>query len=158
MSFCSTVNPRSKKGPEFKHENLVPNVHSEKITKPKFRAFTQFLSLKKLWCCVGGRMKQKCVFFKRVDKSRITTVKDSESWHFERKPFVIYSNEGLTIETSAFLIFHAFNLTFVNWLDKTKFLFRAFALRLSVRGVDAQNVGFRRCFYGGDLTLRAVFK
>ena len=32
-------------------------------------------------------------------------------------------NEGLTLETSAFLIFHGGNSTFINSFDKTKLLF-----------------------------------
>ena len=37
--------------------------------------------------------------------------------------FVIRSDEGLTLETSAFQIFHGVNFTFINSFDKTKFLF-----------------------------------
>jgi len=33
------------------------------------------------------------------------------------------SDEGLTLETSAFQIFHGGNWTFINTFDKTKFLF-----------------------------------
>ena len=33
---------------------------------------------------VGGRVKQKFDFIKRVDKGWITTAKDLESWRFER--------------------------------------------------------------------------
>ena len=33
------------------------------------------------------------------------------------------SDEGLTLETSAFKIFHGGNSTFINSFDKTKFLF-----------------------------------
>ena len=33
------------------------------------------------------------------------------------------SDEGLTLETSAFQIFHGGNFTFINSFDKTKFLF-----------------------------------
>ena len=35
------------------------------------------------------------------------------------------SDEGLTLETSAFQIFHGGNFTFINSFDKTKFLFRS---------------------------------
>ena len=35
----------------------------------------------------------------------------------------IRSDEGLTLETSAFQIFHGGNFTFINSFDKTKFLF-----------------------------------
>ena len=35
----------------------------------------------------------------------------------------IRSDEGLTLETSAFQIFHGGNSTFINSFDKTKFLF-----------------------------------
>ena len=38
-----------------------------------------FLFLEKLWYYVGGRVKQKFGFIKRVDKRWITTVKDLES-------------------------------------------------------------------------------
>ena len=54
--------------------------------------------------------KQKIGFIKRVDKGLITTVKDLESWRFE----------GLTLETSAFYIFHGGNSTFANSFDKTR--------------------------------------
>ena len=37
--------------------------------------------------------------------------------------FVIRSDEGLTLETSAFQIFHGGNFTFINSFHKTKFLF-----------------------------------
>ena len=36
--------------------------------------------------------------------------------------FVIRSDEGLMLETSAFQIFHGGNSTFINSFDKTKFL------------------------------------
>ena len=49
------------------------------------------------------RSKQKFGFIKRVDKER--------------------QSEGLTLETSAFQIFHGGNFTFINSFDKTKFLF-----------------------------------
>ena len=35
--------------------------------------------LKKLWCCVGGRVNMNFGFIKRVDKARINNVKDMES-------------------------------------------------------------------------------
>ena len=34
----------------------------------------------------------------------------------------VRSDEGLTLETSAFQIFHGGNFTFINSFDKTKFL------------------------------------
>ena len=37
----------------------------------------------------------------------------------------IRSDEGLTLEMSALLIFHGGNSTFINTLDKTKFLFHS---------------------------------
>ena len=37
------------------------------------------------------------------------------------------SDEGLTLETSAFLIFHGGNSTFINLFDKTKFLLYTWA-------------------------------
>ena len=58
------------------------------------------------------RSKKKFGFIKRVDKGEITTVKDLER-----------SDEGLTLETSAFQIFHGGNFTFINSFDKNKFLF-----------------------------------
>ena len=39
------------------------------------------------------------------------------------KQLNIRSDEGLTLETSAFQIFHGDNFTFINSFDKTKFLF-----------------------------------
>ena len=38
-------------------------------------------------------------------------------------PAVIRSDEGLTLETSAFLIFHGGYSSFINSFDETKFLF-----------------------------------
>ena len=60
-------------------------------------------------------------FIKRVHKGRITTLKELKIWHFERQPLVIRSNEGLTLETSAFQIFHGSNSTFIDSFDKNKF-------------------------------------
>ena len=40
----------------------------------------------------------------------------------------IRSDEGLTLETSAFQIFHGGNFTFINSFDKTKFLLNGIAL------------------------------
>ena len=37
--------------------------------------------------------------------------------------FDLHSEEGLTLETSAFLIFHSGYSTFINSFDKTKFLY-----------------------------------
>ena len=39
---------------------------------------------------------------------------------------LVRSDEGLTLETSAFQIFHGGNFTFINSFDKTKFLFWSF--------------------------------
>ena len=36
-----------------------------------------------------------------------------------------FSDEGLTLETSAFQIFHASNSTFINSFDETKLLFHS---------------------------------
>ena len=36
---------------------------------------------------------------------------------------IVRSDEGLTLETSAFEIFHGGNFTFINSFDKSKFLF-----------------------------------
>ena len=36
---------------------------------------------------IANRSKQKLSFIKRVDKGWIATVKDLESWRFERQPF-----------------------------------------------------------------------
>ena len=58
---------------------------------------------------------------KRVDEGRITTMKDLESWRFQRLSLVIRSDEGLTLETSGFQIFYGGNSTFINLFDKTKF-------------------------------------
>ena len=48
-----------------------------------------FLFLKKLWNCVGGRVQQKFGFIKRVDEGWITTVKGLESWSFERYQWAV---------------------------------------------------------------------
>ena len=39
--------------------------------------------------------------------------------------FSFRSDEGLTLETSAFLLFHSGNLTLINSLDQTKILFHS---------------------------------
>ena len=41
----------------------------------------------------------------------------------------IRSDEGLTLETSAILIFHGGNSTFINSFDKTKFMLETLELR-----------------------------
>ena len=38
---------------------------------------------------------------------------------------IIRSDEGLTLETSAFQVFHAGNSTLINSFDKTRFLFHS---------------------------------
>ena len=46
-------------------------------------------------------------------------------WRFQGSSTkIIRSDEGLTLETSAFQIFHGGNFTFINSFDKTKFLFQ----------------------------------
>ena len=62
---------------------------------------------------------QKFGFTKRVDKGLITTVKDLESSEDR-------SDEGLTLETSAFYIFHGGDLTLIKAFDKTQLLFHSF--------------------------------
>ena len=47
---------------------------------------------------------------------------------WRRAPLWRFSDEGLTLETSAPQIFHGGNSTFVNSFDKTKFLFLNFRL------------------------------
>ena len=47
-------------------------------------------------------------------KRRITTVKGLERWCFERLPIVRANEEGLTLEASAFQMFHGGNSTFIN--------------------------------------------
>ena len=44
---------------------------------------------------------------------------------FRTLSFVIRSDEGLTLETSAFEIFYGGNSAFINSFDKTQFLFRS---------------------------------
>ena len=47
----------------------------------------------------------------------------------------IRSDEGLTLETSAFQIFHGGNFTFINSFDKTKFLLKNGRLGIFSEGV-----------------------
>ena len=56
-------------------------------------------------------------------EGRTSTVKDLESWSFElysHPSECIPYDEGLTLETSAFQVFHGGNSTFINSFDKTK--------------------------------------
>ena len=48
---------------------------SKSISK-KLLIKIHFIDKNKLWCCVGGRVKQKLGFIRRVDKGQITIVKD----------------------------------------------------------------------------------
>ena len=41
--------------------------------------------------------------------------------HERFQALLIHSDEGLMLETPAFLIFHSGNFTFINSFDKTKF-------------------------------------
>ena len=61
--------------------NLKIDSFQSKLTcEAKIAILVGFLvSFKKLWCCVSGRGKQKFDFIKRVDKSRIITVRDLKS-------------------------------------------------------------------------------
>ena len=43
-------------------------------------------------------------------------------WSTKESRAALRSDEGLTLETSAFQIFHGGNSTFINSFDKTKFL------------------------------------
>ena len=72
-------------------------------------------------------------FIKGVDKDRITTMKDFESWLFEALPFVRANDQGLTLETLAFQIFLGGNSTWTNLFDKTKFSSLKFLCRFSLR-------------------------
>ena len=54
-----------------------------------------------------------------IDKGRITTMKDLESWRFEHKLFIRVNHKGLTLQMSAFQIFHNVNLSLINSFDKT---------------------------------------
>jgi len=59
-------------------KSLISFLHS--ISSNYWTHCTNFLFLKKLWSYVGGRIKQKLGFVKLVDKDRITTVTDLESF------------------------------------------------------------------------------
>ena len=65
---------------------------------------------------------KKIGFIKRVDKGRITAMKDLESCHFERYRFVRANDVGLTLETSAFQMSCGGISTFINSFDEAKFL------------------------------------
>ena len=58
-------------------------------------------------------------FIKWVDKGRITTMKDLESWCFEHKLFIRVNDKGLTLQMSAIQIFRNVNLSLINSFDKT---------------------------------------
>ena len=51
----------------------------------------------------------------------------------------IRSDEGLTLETSAFQIFHGGNSTFINSFDKTKFLYYSMKLSSTFTVTDVNN-------------------
>ena len=55
----------------------------------------------------------------------------------------IRSDEGLTLETSAFLIFPGGNSTFINSFDKTKFLFK---VTFHLRGCLSAKKSYARQF------------
>ena len=82
---------------------------------------TNLLFLKKLWCCVRGRVKH--------ENSVLLNELRKVNYHRERfkeltfRPLTlrIRSDKGLTLETSAFQIFYGGNSTFINSFDKTKF-------------------------------------
>ena len=55
----------------------------------------------------------------------------------------IRSDEGLTLETSAFQIFHGGNSTFINSFDKTKFLFSLSHRRSTTVSLETRNPVYR---------------
>ena len=66
-----------------------------------------FYFLKKIWCCVGSRVKQKFAFIKRVDKGRISAVRDLESlWklRISYSPGTKLSAQAETMKTSLFIL------------------------------------------------------
>ena len=67
------------------------------MTAPYLK-FTNFKIPNKLWRCVGGRVKDEDFigFIKRANKGQISTVKDLESWCFERQPFCHSHNSTKT--------------------------------------------------------------
>ena len=74
-------------------------------------------------------MKTKIWFYQTSDKGRIASVKNF--WKADFRVLAVHTSElglgircdeGLTLETSAFQIFHGGNSTFINFFDKTKFL------------------------------------
>ena len=67
--------------------------------------------------------KETVVLYRWDSEGRTSTVKDLESWRFElysHPSECIRYDEGLTLETSAFQVFHGGNSTFINSFDKTK--------------------------------------
>ena len=72
--------------------------------------------LRKLWCCVGGRIYHNVIWYYHLNWWRKLAAVNSFSWRFECKPFCTVSNEGLTIETSALKLFTVTNLRHqFNW-------------------------------------------
>ena len=61
---------------------------------------------------VSRAAKEKLVYQLGVDKGNRRRERDN-SWRFKRRPFVIRSNEGLTLETSAIVSFTA-SITLIN--------------------------------------------
>ena len=59
------------------------------------------VSVKRLWCCVGGRHNRVIWYYQLSWYSKIGHRKEFQSWRFELAPFVICSDEWLKLETSA---------------------------------------------------------
>ena len=89
---------------------------------PVYDTLDKFLvSWENVVLCLWESETWKFSFIKQVDKSQITNMKDLESWHFECSA-IISCEEGLSLEMSAFQIFHSGNSTFISLFNKTKFL------------------------------------
>ena len=81
----------------------------------------------------------------------------------ELPPWKIWkADEGLTLETSAFQIFHGGNSTFINSFDKTQFLFKTSVslffhnLFCLVLGYDTQDVGIITANVSDEDSLNAM--
>ena len=88
--------------------------------------------LKKLWCCVGGEVVYKNLVLStelimqighrtEILKADVSSVSPSLADVSSVSPSWIRSDEGLTLETSAFRISVRWPIYIINSVDKTKF-------------------------------------
>ena len=66
--------------------------------------------LKKLWCCIGGEVKQGNLVLSTELLSLIGHHKEFQSWSLEYSPLSEQTRKGLTLQMSALKLFEVANL------------------------------------------------